>query len=348
MLKCLVSTALLMALSGAVLAVNITFDPVDYGYTSNGSYGLFRPAGQGDLWGVSGPQTFNATTGASDWYTLYIQPGQVGQFRVVDAGGGVYNLVTRNSNSDAGVPAGLSSTGFGTTGPFAVKFATQPVTVTRPANYAGSWEVNWSGSSRRYDASSTLRLPPMYAGQNYEMFVANLPVDLKFNLAGSGAVTITDQQANLSGTWTSLPALGATGGMQSVALPTLLYKATVTVIGNPRGTNNPNWSWWSLDSEVASYNLQATSGMATIWCYPGDATLYGDLGAGSWKFGDSTLNVPINPYDPIYGAGFKETLVRLSTEPGAPSEVYYMFAFPEPTSLVLLALGGVAVSRRRR
>lgn len=334
------SAALFLGISSAALAVSITFDPLDFGYASNGTYALST---QGN---VTGPRTFDATPGS--WYSLHVQPGNVGEFSLVDAGGGVYNIVTRNSGSDPTPSAGLASSGSGTTGPYTVNFVTQPVTITRPAKYAGLWEVNWSGSNRRGEASVVLKLPPMYAGQNYEMFVANRPVDVKFNLASTGVVTVTDQQANLSGTWTSLPALGTTGGMQTLALPTLLYQATVKIIGNPRGTNAPQNSWWSLDSEVPSFNLQATSYQANIWCYPGNATLYGDIGGGSWLNGDSTLNVPVNPNAPIYGGGYTETLVRLSTEPGVPSQVFYIFSFPEPNTLALLALGGIALLRRRR
>jgi len=103
-----------------------------------------------------------------------------------------------------------------------------------------------------------------------------------------------------------------------------------------------------LDVETPSFNLIGSGYQATIYCYPGNVPLVGDIGSGSWLNSDSTLNVPLSPHRPL---GYTETLTRLSTMPGAPEQVNYRFAFfqvPEPASFSLLAGAGLLIFRRRR
>jgi hypothetical protein len=311
----------LMLLGAAAHAVITTIDPGNLG--EGATVGTYIA---GSLYNVSGVRTLDAAL--NTWLNVGISSGSVGQFRVVDAGGGLYNVETRiSSTNPAPAPGLLGSTGTATP---SVSFVNQAVAIDRGILYAGSATFDWV-SNRQY-RNLVVNIP---AGTNYPVFFGfgSSGTTVSMNLAGDGTVTIASERARFNGVNTTYVA-GSVGGDHSLTSPqAILVYAMVS--SKPQGAN-----WWNIDGARASSLTQFTPAYHKFYLLPGDWNLIGDLSSGSWLNGDSTVNFPLD----AVALNWSETLTRIDSNGIAHT---FTFMVPEPAALGLLALAG-ALSLRRR
>jgi len=345
----LLAMAVLLA-AGPAVAVSVEIDPGLYKpsvldmHSARGQYRI----GDG-LW-LADTQTVDITTFGKDINVQAISNGcSIGTFQVVYDLDNDYYYLTSSSPS-------LKCTGNSADGNLKVEFQTAPMTFSL-GQYHGGWNIdhlNWQAAT-----SQTFYLPVYFT-------------NAAFLTPGSQTFFGRD----FDGETTSVTVGGSTTGVQLVASKNgatdiltvsddSIVPVTYSSAGMPQGYG---FYYWCGGGAMAGGLCNSGTGHlflpdGTVNYLPGtysistNATGGGEY-QGQWQNGSETFTIYVDSNDPLQTAYFKDKNGNLSSTHtayllGNDGNMYTMvfhvpLPLPEPATMTLLTLGGLALLRRRK